>query len=193
MKIIMVASSPHQNSLDRHSPEEVLIKGVHEWSPLTARMTMTPDLRSAFTSTAVKLPPVLNMVMTPVQMNSSESKFKHKNQSNISSPSVLMIVIMVTVYSCDHMVRWTLEAEHFVKVIDIRWQETVCTPAEGGFTAKFPTSVIMITVVIALFILVRNGEKIIKKYIFVLIAIFKCYNWLDSAMTKLTLMYNLSI
>lgn len=160
MNIIMVASDAHQNALGRHSPEEVLIKGVHVWRPMTVRMTMTPDLRSAFTSTAGKLPPVLNMVLKPVQMNSSESKFKHKNLSNINLPSVLMVVVMVTAYSCDHMVRWTLEAECFVKVIDVRWQETVCTPAEGGFTAKFPTSVLMIIVVIALFTLVRNGEKL---------------------------------
>lgn len=83
-------------------------------------MTMTPDLRNKFTSAAVKLPPVLNMVLTPVQMNSKESKFKHKNQSNISSPSVLMVVVMVAAYSCDHMVRWTLKAERFVKVIHVR-------------------------------------------------------------------------
>lgn len=54
----MVAFSTHQNTVRRHSPVEVLIKGVHVCRPQTVRITMTTHSRNAFTSTAVKLPPV---------------------------------------------------------------------------------------------------------------------------------------
>ncbi len=68
------------------------------------------------------------------------------------------------------MITWygrTLKAERFVKVIDVRRQETVRTPAEGRFTA---TSILMIIVVIALFTLVRKMN--LKKYFIITIIIF---------------------